>query len=238
MTRREKSGGTKGLRRPPGEPPRVRDLPKPRRSPSFIGPLFRTLFAWPYRVVLAGLYRAGFLPWQLTLLSVVANGAVGWLIVTGRFFVPGLLLVFSGMLDVFDGGLARLRGEASRAGAFLDSVSDRVSDVILFGALFWALAGQGHVLPAALALSALVVSLMVSHVRAEAEALGPSLTEGFIQRLERYVLLVIGLTTPHALLPVLILLNSLGGLTVLQRTYSAWQQLGGKARPHLPRRAK
>lgn len=216
----------------------MRDLPKPRRSPSFIGPLFRAVFAWPYRFALAGLYRAGIRPWQLTLLSVVANGVIGWLIVTGRFFVPGLLLLVSGLLDVFDGGVARLRGEASRAGAFLDSVSDRVSDVILFGALFWALAGQGHRLSAALALSALVVSLLVSHVRAEAEALGVSLAEGFVQRLERYVLLMIGLTAPHGLLPVLVLLNVLGGLTVLQRTYSAWQQLGGKARPSLARRAK
>jgi CDP-diacylglycerol--glycerol-3-phosphate 3-phosphatidyltransferase len=117
-------------------------------------------------------------------------------------------------------------------------VSDRISDVILFGCLFWALAGQGHVLPAALALSALIVSLLVSHVRAESEALGVSLAEGLVQRLERYVLLMIGLIIPHAILPVLFLLNALGGITVLQRTYSAWQQLGGKARPALPRRAK
>jgi len=216
----------------------MRDLPKPRRVPSFMGPLFRWLFQWPFRIALAGLYRAGFLPWQLTVLSVVANGFVGWLIVTGRFFLPGVLLVVSGLLDVFDGSLARLRGEESRAGAFLDSVSDRISDVILFGCLFWALAGQGHVLPAALALSALIVSLLVSHVRAESEALGVSLAEGLVQRLERYVLLMIGLIFPHAILPVLFLLNALGAITVLQRTYSAWQQLGGKARPALPRRVK
>src|SRR6476659_7487043 len=104
MSASEKSGGTKGPRRPQGDAPRMRDLPKPRRSPSFIGPLFRTLFAWPYRFALAGLFRAGFLPWQLTLLSVVANGVSGWLIVTGRFFVAGILLIVSGMLDVFDGG--------------------------------------------------------------------------------------------------------------------------------------
>jgi CDP-diacylglycerol--glycerol-3-phosphate 3-phosphatidyltransferase len=235
MTAQEGNGGTKG---PRGDAPRMRDLPKPRRSPSFIGPLFRTLFAWPYRFALAGLFRAGLHPWQLTLLSVLATGVGGWLIVTGRFLVAGLMLLVSGLLDVFDGGLARLRGEASRAGAFLDSVSDRVSDVILFGALFWALAGQGHRLSAGLALSALVVSLLVSHLRAEAEALGVSLTEGFVQRLERYVLMMVGLVFPHALLPVLILLNGLGGLTVLQRSYSAWQQLGGKARPTLSRRAK
>jgi CDP-diacylglycerol--glycerol-3-phosphate 3-phosphatidyltransferase len=210
----------------PTEAPRVRDLPAPRRSESAIGPLFRKVFKWPYRAALAGLYRAGVKPWQLTALSLLSNGVIGWLLVTGRFFVSGLLLIVAGLFDVFDGGLARLRGEASRAGAFLDSVVDRVSDLILFGCLFWALAGQGRRLAAALALSSLIVSLLVSHIRAEGEAMGLSLTEGVFQRLERYVMLMIGLTAPGALVPVLVILTTLGGLTVLQRAASAWRQLG------------
>ncbi len=80
-------------------------------------------------------------------------------------------------------------------------------------------------LAASLALSGMVVSLSVSHVRAEAEALGLSLTEGFFQRIERYIALIIGLTTPGALTPVLVLLTGLGGVTVVQRLYSAWRQL-------------
>jgi len=212
-----------------GDPPRVRDLPAPRRIESAIGPLFRTVFKWPYRVALAGLYRAGLRPWQLTFLSLATNGLIGWMLVTGRRFVPGLLLILAGLLDIFDGGLARLRGEASRAGAFLDSVTDRVSDFILFGCLFWSLAGrgQGHRLSAALALSTLIVSMLVSHIRAEAEAEGIALTEGFVQRLERYVLLMMGLTIPGALTPVLALTTALGSMTVMQRALSAWQQLWG-----------
>jgi len=220
---------SKGSEGPPeegrGQGPRVRDLPAPRRSQSAIGPLFRSIFKWPYRVGLAGLYRAGFKPWQLTLLSLVANAVIGWLIVTGRFFVAGLLLMVAGLLDIFDGGLARLRGEDSRAGAFLDSVVDRISDLILFGSLFWALAGQAHRVAAAFALSSLIVSLLVSHMRAEGEAMGLSLTEGVFQRLERYVMLMIGLTAPGALLPVLVILTALGAFTVIQRGASAWRQL-------------
>jgi CDP-diacylglycerol--glycerol-3-phosphate 3-phosphatidyltransferase len=216
-----------------GDLPHVRDLPKPRESSGAIAPLFRTVFAWPYRIALLGLYRAGLLPWQLTLLSLVTNGVIGWLLVTGRRFLPGVLLLVAGVLDIFDGGLARLRGTAGRAGAFLDSVVDRVSDVILFGCLFWSLAGQGHRLSAALALAGLLVTLTVSHVRAEAEAVGLSLTEGFLQRLERYVLLMIGLTAPGTLLPVLFVLTALGGLTVIQRIGSAWRQLSRK--PDSPR---
>jgi CDP-diacylglycerol--glycerol-3-phosphate 3-phosphatidyltransferase len=216
-------------RRADGEPPRVRDVPAPRRNQSFIGPLFRTLFAWPYRWALTGLYRAGFRPWQLTLLSLVANVAVGWLLVTGRFLISSVVLLVAGLLDVFDGGVARLRGEDSRRGAFLDSVLDRVSDVILFGALFWALAGQDRRLGAGLALVGLIVSLLVSYIRAEAEALGLRLSEGLMQRLERYVALMIGLMVPGALVPVLFVLAAMGTVTVVQRLVSAWTQLARKS---------
>lgn len=209
--------------------PRARDLPGPRRSQGVIGPLFQKVFSWPYRIALAGLHRAGLRPWHLTAMSLAANGVIGWMLVDGRRFVPGLLLVAAGLFDIFDGGLARLRGEASRFGAFLDSVLDRVSDVILFGALFWSLAGQDHRPSAALALAALVASLMVSQVRAEAEAEGLSLSEGIFQRLERYVMLIIGLTVPGALLPVLVLLAVLGTVTALQRVASAMTRLARSA---------
>jgi CDP-diacylglycerol--glycerol-3-phosphate 3-phosphatidyltransferase len=208
------------------ESPRMRDVPAPRRNQSFMGPLFGEVFAWPYRFALTGLYRSGILPWQLTVLSLVANGVVGWLLVRGDRLVPGLLLIVAGLFDVFDGGVARLRGEAGPAGAFLDSTVDRVSDIILFGALFWSEAGQGRGRTAALSLSTLIVSLLVSYVRAEAESEGLKLTEGMMQRLERYVALMIGLTVPGALLPVLIVLTVMGGLTALQRILSAWGQLG------------
>jgi len=181
------------------------------------------VFAWPYRLALAGLYRAGVRPWQLTLASLVTNAVVGWLLLTGRRFLPGALLVPAGMFDIFDGGVARLRGEDSRLGAFLDSVLDRVSDVIVLGCLFWSLADQGDRVEAALALSAVAITLVVSHIRAEAEAAGLSLPGGLFQRLERYVALLIGLLVPGALLPVLVILTGLGGITVLQRAWSAWR---------------
>lgn len=202
------------------------DLPAPRKTKGLVGPLLRTVFAWPYRFGLAGLYRSGIKPWHLTALSLLTNVAIGWLLVDGRFLICGPLLAAAGLFDIFDGGVARLRGEDSRAGAFLDSVTDRASDVILFGALFWALSGQGQELGAVLAMTGLAVSLLVSQVRAEAEAIGITLTEGLMQRLERYVALIIGLMVPNALVPVLALLTGLGLLTVLQRAWSAWRQLG------------
>lgn len=205
--------------------PRVRDMPAPRKSRGMADRPMRWIFGWPYRVLLAGVYRAGIRPWQLTIASLVTNALIGWLLVTGRRFLPGALLIPAGLFDILDGAVARLRGEEKRSGAFLDSVLDRVSDAILFSCLFWSLAGQGLRLEAGLSLATLVIALTVSHLRAEAEAAGVSLTEGLFQRLERYVAMMIGLMVPHALLPVLAILTALGAATVLQRGWSAWRQL-------------
>ena len=206
--------------------PRIRDLPAPRENPSLIGPLFRWIFKWPYRVALSGLYRAGFEPWMLTALSLVTNGAVAALLLTGRRLVPGVLLLVAGLLDIFDGGVARLRGEESRKGALLDAAVDRLSDGIVFGSIFLAeLAVHGNEVTAAMALAAMVVSLLVSHLRAEAEAAGLGMTEGTVQRLERYVGLILGLTIPGALLPVLAALTVLGIVTTAQRLLTAGRSL-------------
>lgn len=210
--------------------PRIRDLPPPREQPSAAGPLLRWLFQWPYRWALAGLYRAGFRAWHLTVLSLVANAVIAGLLLTGRRLLPGLLLLAAGLFDVFDGGVARLRGEASRKGALLDSVVDRASDGIVFAGVFLAEATVHHEpLTAAMALSSMVISLLVSHVRAEGEAAGIQMTEGSVQRLERYVALVIGLTVPGALLPALVFLTALGVVTTLQRVSTAWRRLPASA---------
>jgi phosphatidylglycerophosphate synthase len=202
----------------------VRDMPAPRRNESAAGGAMQRLFAWPYRAILAFLVWTGVRPWQLTLLSLALNVVVGALIVTGDWFVAGWLLLAAGLADVFDGSVARQRGEAKRSGAFMDSVLDRVSDMILFSCLFWVLAGRGDRLEAALALVTLVVSLSVSHIRAEAEAVGVALSEGFFQRLERFLALMVGLLVPGAMLPVLVVLTLLGGVTVLQRAWSALRE--------------
>ena len=206
---------------PVREAPRVRDLPAPRKNESAAGGAMQRVFAWPYRGILAFLIWTGVRPWQLTLLSLALNVVTGVLIVTGAWLAAGGVLILDGAADVFDGSVARHRGEAKRAGAFMDSVLDRVSDMILFSCLFWRLAADGKSLEAALALITLVVSLVVSHIRAEAEAAGVLLSDGLFQRLERVLALIIGLVIPGAMLPVLMLLSVLGSVTVVQRVYSA-----------------
>jgi phosphatidylglycerophosphate synthase len=213
---------------PGGRPsPRVRDLPSPRENPSVLGASFAWAFQWPYRVALYALYKVGFRAYQLTILSLAANAICGALLLTGRRFLPGILLLPAGLLDIFDGGVARLRGEESRTGALLDSVMDRAADGIVFGCIFFAEAlVHRETATAGMALAAMVVSLLVSHVRAEGEAAGMEMAEGSVQRLERYVALMFGLTAPGMLLPVLAVLTGLGLLTIGQRLLRAWRGLG------------
>jgi CDP-diacylglycerol--glycerol-3-phosphate 3-phosphatidyltransferase len=196
-------------------------MPAPRRNESAAGGAIQRVFAWPYRAILAFLVWSGVRPWHLTTLSLVLNVLTGWQILEGNWFAAGVLLLGAGLCDVFDGSVARQRGESKRSGAFLDSVLDRVSDMILFSCLFWSLAQKGRELDAALALVTLGVSLFVSHIRAEAEAAGLSLSEGFFQRLERFLALMVGLLVPGTMLPALVLLSALGTMTVLQRGWSA-----------------
>jgi CDP-diacylglycerol--glycerol-3-phosphate 3-phosphatidyltransferase len=208
-------------RRSEREAPRVRDMPAPRKNESAAGGAMQRLLAWPYRAILAFLLWTGVRPWQLTLLSPVFIVLCGWQIVVGNWLVAGFLLIVGGLLDVFDGSVARHRGEDKRSGAFMDSVLDRVSDMILFSCLFWNLAERGETVQAALALLTLIVSLGVSQIRAEAEAVGIRLSEGLFQRLERMLALMIGLLIPGMMFPALVVLAVLGVFTVVQRGFTA-----------------
>lgn len=203
------------------EAPRVRDMPPPRKNESAAGGAAQRVFDWPYRGVLAFLLWTGIHPWQLTLLSLFLTVATGALIVTGSWLAAAVVLLLAGIADVMDGSVARHRGQARRSGAFMDSVLDRVADMVLFGSLFWAMSSRADTLEAVLALVTLVVSLAVSHVRAEAEAAGVGLTEGLFQRLERMIVMMLALAIPAAMLPALVLLAGLGSVTLLQRGLAA-----------------
>src|SRR5688572_33307628 len=98
------------------------------------------------------------------------NVAGAVLLARGMRSWPAAVLLLAGALDVFDGAVARARGISSARGAWFDSVIDRLSDSVVLGAYFLSLAWQGQRTDAALPLAALAVSLLVSHIRAEAEA--------------------------------------------------------------------
>ncbi len=129
---------------------------------------------------------------------------------------------------MLDGALARSQNQVSRGGAFLDSTMDRISEGALFTAIAYHFAAQGAALEAALTVLALLGALLISYTRARAEALGAECKVGIITRVERVVLLSLGLCF-GLIAPVITLLVVLSAISVAQRIRHALRELDGKA---------
>ena len=128
-----------------------------------------------------------------------------------------LLLLASGFCDALDGALARLYGEATTFGGFLDSLLDRYADAIILCGII-----LGGLCDPFWGLAALMGSLLVSYARARAEAAGVKMEAvGIAERAERLVILAIASFLSIAWFEALgwgvIVLAILTNLTVLQR---------------------
>ena len=171
------------------------------------------------------LSRLGIAPNVLTLLGLVIAGASAFLIASGYLAAGGVVLLLSGVFDTLDGAVARSTGRATRFGAVLDSVVDRVSEsVILLGLLIFFLRSPSSLSAnwgAVLVLVALAGSLMVSYVRAKAESLGIECKVGVLTRTERVVVLAAGLIVgqwwPPAVRVALGVIGALAAVTTVQR---------------------
>lgn len=163
-------------------------------------------------------------PNHLTLAGVVLAGAAGYVASQGALRLTGSLFLVGSLLDGLDGALARRTGTASRFGAFLDSIADRVAEgLLLFGLLVFFLR-RDEDLGAALAFLALLASILVSYARARAEGLGLRGTGGLAPRPVRVAILVLGLFAPGLVIASLALVAVLSGVSVLSRVSSVWQQ--------------
>ena len=121
-----------------------------------------------------------------------------------------------GPLDALDGVLARLRSESSEYGAFVDSITDRYSEMAIFGGLLVYFSKTGNWLDSLLIFSAAIGSFMVSYTRARAESLGYSAKIGLLTRAERYLILVPGVFLGYPRISLWII-AVLANFTALQR---------------------
>jgi phosphatidylglycerophosphate synthase len=151
------------------------------------------------------LANLGISPNTFTLIGLLLSLVTALIIGKGFFFVGGLMVLFTGIFDLFDGATARVRNLATTFGAFFDSTLDRYSEAItLSGLLFYALfhpsmqdrfwvAGSVQIWMIVLIYVSIVGSLMVSYTKARAEGLGVECRTGLLARPERVVILAIGL---------------------------------------------
>ncbi len=165
------------------------------------------------------LNRIGLTPNMMTLLGLIGHLFAALFLAQGRMTTGGLIIFFLAPVDALDGTMARLRGDPSRWGGFVDSVVDRYSETILFAGLLYFYLVQGDWLAAGLCYLAVTGSVLVSYVRARAQSLGFDVSNGFFTRLERYLVLVPSLVFNFVVLGIAVLAVGTH-ITALQRIAS------------------
>ena len=162
-------------------------------------------------------------PNVLTFIGLGINIFATVLFAKGMFFWAGLVVLFAGVFDMLDGAVARVTKTVTRFGAFLDSVIDRYSDMlILIGLMIW-YAKADKMFYLGLTGMVIIGSVMTSYTRARAESLIPACKVGFLERAERLVMLIIGALTDRMAI-VLWIMAILTNWTVFQRIWYTWKE--------------
>lgn len=164
------------------------------------------------------LNRIGLTPNTITLLGLLGTTWGAYILSQGNMFLGGVVLFLSVIVDVFDGTMARLRGEPSDFGAFVDSVSDRYAEFITFGGLLYYFLTQQNYPGVVVTFAATAGSVLVSYVKARAEGLGFTAKVGILTRFERYFVLIPLLIFNQPFLAVCVI-AVLGNITAFQRIF-------------------
>jgi CDP-diacylglycerol--glycerol-3-phosphate 3-phosphatidyltransferase len=140
------------------------------------------------------------------------------------WLAAGLMIILSGLFDLFDGVVARKLGKVTALGGFLDSVLDRYSDLFLLLALLIHYLKKGS--PGLVILTSIVSigTVLIPYVRAKAESIQIPCNIGLMERAERIILLSAGVLF-NWMEPILWILAILTHFTVLQRIYYVWKKL-------------
>jgi CDP-diacylglycerol--glycerol-3-phosphate 3-phosphatidyltransferase len=186
-----------------------------------IGEWVRAQTAGCFSWVARALVSTGITANSVTALGLILSVLTSYWVATDRHLPAAVVMVVAGLLDGLDGSLARASGLQTRFGAFWDSTLDRLSEAFIFLGLLVYFVGQGSSLGVILVYVSVVGSLLVSYVRARAEALGINCRTGFMTRFERVVVVVFGLVSGYLTL-ALALLAVLSVVTVFQRVYVVW----------------
>ncbi|OGO17092.1 MAG: hypothetical protein A2Z14_09115 [Chloroflexi bacterium RBG_16_48_8] len=136
------------------------------------------------------LNRFGITPNTLTLIGLAGNFVGALFLAQGKFVVGGSIVLAMGPIDALDGTMARLRGEPSEFGTFVDSVVDRYSELIIYGGLLVHYIIAADPLLVTLTFIAAAGSFLVPYIRARAEGLGFEAKVGILSRMERFLILV------------------------------------------------
>jgi CDP-diacylglycerol--glycerol-3-phosphate 3-phosphatidyltransferase len=162
----------------------------------FLGFWVRNWFYWFARPLVRASVATGLSPFFFNALALALGVASLFFYLYGKLPEAGWMILLSGFADIMDGEVARGRGLANPAGAFIDSTLDRFSEFAAFIGLAAFFRAAWAELAAVVALGG---SLLVSYTRARGESLGVLCKGGTMQRAERILLLGVGSIVDPAL---------------------------------------
>tara|TARA_B100001996_G_scaffold374343_1_gene352831 strand:- start:2218 stop:2817 length:600 start_codon:yes stop_codon:yes gene_type:complete len=165
-----------------------------------------------------------FTPNLVTVLGFLVVCLSAFFATQGNFRIAGILVMLSGLMDVYDGALARKLDQDSDKGAFLDSTLDRLGEaVILIGVIyFYSIKNDSSMV--VMASISITFSLMISYLRARLEGLGYNSKSGIFTRPERVLIVGLGLIffNPVFMISVLTIAVSVG---LIHRFFLFWKLL-------------
>jgi CDP-diacylglycerol--glycerol-3-phosphate 3-phosphatidyltransferase len=129
----------------------------------------------------------------MTIIGLLLQAAAVPFIISGHFIWALVIGLIASLCDALDGAVARAGVGPTKAGAFLDSTLDRVSELLIGAALVIYFVREGpDWAPITAVLVFMGAAQLVSYTRARAEALGVDCKVGFMSRPERLVGLGLG----------------------------------------------
>jgi len=173
--------------------------------------MFRDRISGFVDAVAEWLISAGMTANVVTLFGLIFTVLAFYYLYIGSNLGAAGLIILAGLSDVLDGAVARKMGQAGILGSFLDSVVDRVEDgLLLMGMGLY----SGDLLLAALSVHA---SMLVSYIRAKAEALKVEGTQYSLTGRAERVLLAAAFCAVNYVRAGLLAIMILNYLTALER---------------------
>jgi CDP-diacylglycerol---glycerol-3-phosphate 3-phosphatidyltransferase len=176
-------------------------------------------------------------PNVITLVGLIMHLPIAYLIATDKLIIAGILLVIFGLFDTIDGELARLQKRTSTTGMFLDSVTDRIKEVMLYVGAGYLFVSQDLPYFAVWAILACGIAVSVSYINAWGEVAisksthvnsshqnNKSFRTGLMTYDVRIFIMIVGLLSDHLALAVIVI-AMLSLVTMMQRIINVVQKL-------------
>ena len=156
----------------------------------------------------------------MTTIGLVLNLVAAVVIGFGHLLWGGIIFLLAGLFDLLDGALARYMQKTTRFGALFDSTVDRITEGALFLSFIF-ITGTGSwpyniTWQLVLIFLALIGYFLTSYIRARAEGLNIDCTVGLFTRVERVIILALGLLLSQVFIALAIVVV-LSFVTVVQR---------------------